>query len=555
MKSCRTCKSTYPSQYAVCPQDGTPLIDVGAWSDGAVIRGKYRIMRKIGQGGMGAVYEAQHVRFQELRALKVISMELASDPSFVTRFINEAVITRKLQHPNAVRVEDVDEAEDGRPFIVMEYMEGQSLKALMRNSGPLPVPQVCETIREAAAALEAAHTLGMVHRDIKPDNIFIVEGLAGPQIKVLDFGIAKVKEATLGSPTGLSLTKTGIIVGTPQYMSPEQAMGMRGNELDGRSDLYSLGVVMYEMLTGDTPFQGDTTMKILMAHIHQAPPPMEKAHPELQIPLVVAQLVMRLLQKKPDMRPATAGELIKEIDAVLEALSAPLAATQVATPIEMAPPAKREWRAPEPQPPAHQEATPQPARVRPVEKPLQKSVQQPIQKVDALPPTPAPVEVIAKPYAQPKASRWNRFGKITLGAISGCGLSIAYWPFTAFVQNLMHDMNIFQSFMYELRAFLSIQPLMIGLIGALPGFLTGVFARKVRSRIGCIVFGAIVFPVALEIFIFLVERFGMYSIIGWMVWRMQGNSLLFLVPYAIAGGGVGYITQKYGKQKSVVQSN
>jgi serine/threonine protein kinase len=334
VKSCPMCQATYPSNFTVCPQDATPLIDVGAWAEGAVVRGKYRVLCKIGQGGMGAVYKAQHVRFEELRALKVISAELATDPSFVKRFIHEAVITRKLHHPNAVLVDDVDEAEDGRPFIVMEFMEGQSLKSLIRKEAPLPVARVCSIIQQAAAALGAAHTLGMVHRDIKPDNIFLVQGVEGEKVKVLDFGIAKVKEASLDSASGVTKTKTGLIVGTPQYMSPEQAMGMRGDELDGRSDLYSLGVVMYEMLCGNAPFQADTTMKILMAHIHDPPPPVGAAHPELDIPEGAASVVMRLLEKKRENRPTTAADLIKEIEGSLEAFSAPLPATRVARPSE-----------------------------------------------------------------------------------------------------------------------------------------------------------------------------------------------------------------------------
>ncbi len=334
MKSCPKCQSTYPSHFTLCPQDGTALVEVGVWAEGAVVRGKYRVLCKIGQGGMGAVYKAQHVRFDELRALKVISPELASDPSFVKRFIHEAVITRKLHHPNAVLVDDVDESEDGRPFIVMEFMEGESLKNLIRQEGPLPVLRVGSLIKQAAAALGAAHALGMVHRDIKPDNIFLVEGPDGEQAKVLDFGIAKVKEASLDPANDVTQTKTGMIVGTPQYMSPEQAMGMRGDELDGRSDLYSLGVVMYEMLSGDVPFHADSTMKILMAHIHEPPPPLGEAHPELQIPEGVAGLVMRLLEKKRENRPATAGDLIKEIEGALEALSSPLPATRVVRPSE-----------------------------------------------------------------------------------------------------------------------------------------------------------------------------------------------------------------------------
>ncbi len=138
MKTCSTCYGSYPDSFMLCPQDGTPLTQVDAWSDGAVIRGKYRILSKIGQGGMGTVYKALHLRFQELRALKVMSPQLMNDQAFVKRFEHEALFARKLQHPNVVRVEDIDEAEDGQPFIVMEYIEGRSLKKLVETESPLP---------------------------------------------------------------------------------------------------------------------------------------------------------------------------------------------------------------------------------------------------------------------------------------------------------------------------------------------------------------------------------------------------------------------------------
>ena len=314
MKTCPTCQGAYPTNFAVCPQDGTALVEVGAWSPGAVIRGKYRILEKIGQGGMGSVYKALHVTFDELRAIKVISPELINDQLFVKRFKHEAVITRKLQHPNAVRVDDIDEAEDGRPFIVMEFIEGESLRKLIQDQGAMPVPRVCSIVKQTAAALDAAHRLGMIHRDIKPDNIVLIQSPDGEQAKVLDFGIAKLKEGRRGAVAGMTLTGTGIVIGTPQYMSPEQAMGKRGEELDGRSDLYSLGIVMYQMLTGDLPFKADTTMEMLLAHLQQQAPNVRSVRPELRIPNSIANLVMRLLEKKPENRPSNAQALIEEIE-------------------------------------------------------------------------------------------------------------------------------------------------------------------------------------------------------------------------------------------------
>ena len=315
MKTCTTCHSNYPNHFSLCPRDGTPLVEVGAWSEGMVIRGKYRIIGKVGQGGMGAVYKAFHVMFDELRALKVMNPEILGDELFIKRFKQEAVIARKLDHPNAVRVDDIDEAEDGRPYIVMEYIEGDSLKKLIQEHGPLPVGRTCSIIKQVAAALDAAHRLGMVHRDIKPANIVLIQTPEGEVAKVLDFGIAKFREAQAAE--GLTLTGTGILIGTPQYMSPEQASGKKSDEIDGRSDLYSLGVVMYQMLAGELPFKADTTMELLLAHINTPPRPLLEARPDLRVPAAVGAVVMKCLEKKPEARPRDGAALIEELDLAL----------------------------------------------------------------------------------------------------------------------------------------------------------------------------------------------------------------------------------------------
>jgi len=329
MKTCATCHSNYPNHFSLCPRDGAPLVEVGAWTEGMVIRGKYRIMGKVGQGGMGAVYKAFHVTFDELRALKVMNPEILGDELFIKRFKQEAVIARRLDHPNAVRVDDIDEAEDGRPYIVMEYIEGDSLKKLIQEHGPLPVGRTCSIIKQVAAALDAAHRLGMVHRDIKPANIVLIQTPQGEVAKVLDFGIAKFREAQ--ATEGLTLTGTGILIGTPQYMSPEQATGRKSDEIDGRSDLYSLGVVMYQMLTGELPFKADTTMELLLAHINTPPRRLLEARPDLQISPAVAAVVMKCLEKKPEARPRDGAALIEELDAALGEETEAGAATQMFT--------------------------------------------------------------------------------------------------------------------------------------------------------------------------------------------------------------------------------
>ena len=343
MKNCPTCQLSYPNHFAACPQDGTPLVHQDLWSDGAVIRGRYRLICKMGEDDLGTVYKALDLRSDKLRTLKVIAPELLSDELFVKRFKHEASITRRLRHPNAVLVDDIDEAEDGRPFIVMEFIAGKSLKDLVRAEGPLPSERALSIIKQIAAALDAANRLGMIHRDIRADNIVLVDTPEGEIVKVLDFGMANVKEVRRQGSASLTSTGAGVVIATPEYMSPEQAMGKRGEGLDGRADLYSLGVVMYEMLTAAPPFKSDSAMEMLLAHMQQQPAPIRVAHPELQVPGSVTDLTMRLLEKNRDNRPASAGVLIQEIEKVERDLeSSP--ATRVLTSEDLLSPDSRRGR-------------------------------------------------------------------------------------------------------------------------------------------------------------------------------------------------------------------
>jgi len=318
------------------------LVDAAAWQEGTMIRGKYRILGKVGEGGMAVVYKAMHTSFQELRALKVMNPALALDNAFVKRFTHEAVLTRKLLHPNAVRVDDIDEADDGRPFIVMEYIEGRNLEEVIRHEAPMPWDRVCQIARQVASALDYAHRMNIVHRDIKPSNIVLVHETS-PQdpsrtketAKVLDFGIAKALEAGSDKTTQTfaTLTGTGGVIGTPAYMSPEQARGLRGDQLDGRSDLYSLGIVMYQMLVGRLPFKADTGYEWILAHVQTPPTPTWVARPDLAIPSSVATVVMQCLEKDPRARPDDAAALIEGISqaeqAAPDALSADRARARI----------------------------------------------------------------------------------------------------------------------------------------------------------------------------------------------------------------------------------
>ena len=318
MKYCDTCHATYPLEFTVCPKDQSPLREAEELVTGMVLRGKYEVLDKLGSGGMAVVYRAKHLTFGEIRAIKVVSSQLARDEKFLKRFRNEAIIARKLRHPNAVHIDDFDTTEDGRPFIVMDYVEGKSLRTVLHEDGPMPAQRAVRIARQVTAALDAAHKLGIVHRDIKPDNILIVpmptKSEYGSDIaKVLDFGIATVREGGPIGSSGYTPTQTSMVVGTPQYISPEQAMGKPGSEIDGRADLYSLGCVLYEMLTGVPPFDSDTPIGVLLQHLQaQAKAPRER-FPELNIPAKVSSLVMRALEKDPAHRFQSAAQMTQAL--------------------------------------------------------------------------------------------------------------------------------------------------------------------------------------------------------------------------------------------------
>lgn len=314
MRNCPTCQSPFPAGTQLCPHDGTPLVDKDIWIPGSVIRGKYRVLQQVGVGGMATVYQAEHVHFNEICALKVINSAMVHDEALVERFLREAVLTRKLRHPHAVRVDDIDRAEDGSPFMVMEFLEGQTLHEVLHYEGPLPYNRVCIIAGQVASALHAAHEIGIIHRDIKPSNITIVKTPDGADCaKVLDFGIAKLKEARIDHAyeNDFTLTVAGMVVGTPAYVSPEQAVGKRGSEIDRRSDVYSFAVLVYQMLTNKLPLNAETEEQFVVAHARVLPDQITDHLPDMPPP--VAEMIMRCLSKSPDDRPWDPQELTDEM--------------------------------------------------------------------------------------------------------------------------------------------------------------------------------------------------------------------------------------------------
>src|SRR5947209_16330620 len=264
----------------------------------------YTVEGEIGRGGMGVVYNARDERLKRRVAIKVLPPELAFQEGIRTRFLREAETAARLSHPNIVPIHAVGEGPDGTVYFVMAYVDGEPLSARLKRRGRLPPEEVRRILSETADALSAAHALGIIHRDVKPDNI-LLEGSRG-RVVVTDFGIAKA----LSSATGGTLTATGVAIGTPHFMSPEQAAGDR--EIDGRSDIYSLGVVGYQMLVGELPFRAPTVPGILMKHIAEpAPMIMEK---RADCPEDLAACVMRCLEKEPESRWPTADALRRALE-------------------------------------------------------------------------------------------------------------------------------------------------------------------------------------------------------------------------------------------------
>jgi serine/threonine-protein kinase len=258
---------------------------------------------------MGAVYRAEHIHMKKTVALKVLHREMTALPEVVARFEQEAVAGARIEHPNVVQARDFGRLEDGAFYLVLDYVEGRSLSEVMQDR--MPLPRVLAISGQIAEALEAAHQNKIVHRDLKPDNVMLVERDGEPEIvKVLDFGIAKVSLRDRGH-SDRPITKTGTVFGTPEYMSPEQAAGQK---VDYRGDIYSLGVLMYEMLSGGPPFTGDEVGAILLMQITQTPPPLPST-----VPLAVRQLVGELLSKEPNQRPHSAAEVVQRILALLGA--------------------------------------------------------------------------------------------------------------------------------------------------------------------------------------------------------------------------------------------
>jgi serine/threonine-protein kinase len=320
MLSCPKCGRHYAQGLNHCPEDGTALRadeTIKGYTTpcapliGQVLDEKYRLDEWLGEGGMGTVYRATHVLIDRPVAVKVLHPRYVEDEAAQQRFRREARAAGRLQHPNAVAVTDFGRTDAGCVYIVMELLEGRTLREVMAQDAPLPTERVITLMSQIAAAVEAAHEGGVIHRDLKPANIFVVQRKGQlPVVKVLDFGIAKLAADSLDDSDAKNLTQTGVMIGTPRYMSPEQC---DGEKLTPASDVYSLGIILYEMLTGETPFNGASPLAIALQHSSKQPRPPREIVPT--IPAELERVVLHALAKKPGDRPPDAGAFREELNA------------------------------------------------------------------------------------------------------------------------------------------------------------------------------------------------------------------------------------------------
>lgn len=311
MPDCLDCGARWPEGTRKCPDDGSVLVD--ASNDPYIGKqiGSYIVSKCLGRGGMGAVYAAEHPTIGGRVAIKFLHRRYAGDPQIIDRFFNEARAVNIIGHDNIVRVTDFNRADDGSPYFIMEFLDGQSLAGLIDVAQPLSVTG--PIVLQIAEGLLAAHEKGIVHRDLKPDNIFLVtRGRRANFVKIVDFGIAKLQ----GGGGALGHTQTGMVMGTAQYMSPEQAGG-ETNRISPASDIYSLGVIMFQLATGRLPFDGTSFGEVLVGHLVHSPPDPRSIEPS--IPESYAAVILRCLEKKPEDRFSSMEELYDTLGDVLDA--------------------------------------------------------------------------------------------------------------------------------------------------------------------------------------------------------------------------------------------
>jgi serine/threonine-protein kinase len=326
MKLCPQCKTEYPGGEVFCPLDGARLSspselhgEQGPPVDpliGSTLAERYRVIRRIGEGGMGLVYEAEHAVIEKRVAIKVLRDDFSSRPEVVERFELEAKSASRIGHEHIVDISDFGLTPSGSSYFVMEFLEGEDLANILAREGTLSAPRAVHILTQCCRALGAAHAKGIVHRDIKPENVFLTHRGDNPDfVKIVDFGIAKMSDLETEGAPGRKLTKTGMIFGTPEYMSPEQAAG---KSLDHRVDTYALGVILYECIVGRVPFVGDTFMGVLTQHMFEDPPPLRTVNPTVNVSPEIEEVIYMALSKSPDERFQSMADLEAAMAAALD---------------------------------------------------------------------------------------------------------------------------------------------------------------------------------------------------------------------------------------------
>jgi serine/threonine protein kinase len=322
-KICPQCGTEYELDQRFCPKDGSTLKMQGAGAAdivGDVIAERYHVLKKLGEGGMGTVYLAEHVKMGRKSAVKIMNPGMVNDADAIQRFNREATNASKITHTNVAAIYDFGETKDGLIYLAMEFIEGESLTSLIEKNGALPAQRAANIAQQTAEGLVVAHDMGIVHRDLKPDNIMIAKNRDGSDcVKVVDFGIAKATENT-----NQKVTKTGLVVGTPEYMSPEQ---LAGDKLDGRSDIYSLGLVTFNMLTGKLPFPSETVQESMIMRLTDRPRTLTEMTGQAHWPQQLQDVLDKALSRDAAERYQNAGQfgrdLVKAVDAMpASALSA-----------------------------------------------------------------------------------------------------------------------------------------------------------------------------------------------------------------------------------------
>ena len=313
--TCLTCKQQIDAEYDLCPHCGEKITNFQRTYSSRLLDGKYQIVDRLGVGGMGEIFKVRHIHLNELRVIKIMRPNLASDDQGLQRFLQEARTSTMIKHKNLAMLYDFAQLEDGSYYMVWEFIDGTNIQKWMAQHGSMPSRLTVEIAIQALMGLDHLHSMGLIHRDVSPENIMLSQDHHGKLlVKVIDFGIAK---QLAEGDSGHGLTQTGMFLGKLKYASPEQAGFLKEDEhIDPRSDLYSFGIVMYEMLAGRAPFQATNPHGYILKHVTEKPLAIRELNPEARVPANLEAIIMRSLEKNRDDRYATAAEFAHALDAI-----------------------------------------------------------------------------------------------------------------------------------------------------------------------------------------------------------------------------------------------